>query len=168
MGGDQSSWKGHSKSNWAVGGNVHLVGTPEQIVNWFIKLKKAGCDGMQINFFDFLPDLDFFGKRVMPLLHQAGLQIENALVVKDPKRIAAGFRQISKTVRFPRMIEFDRQTVRIVDDSAFLMTGVDHRGDVHFHFLRSLEIDRFQIELVFDHQRKPNEARSRNQIPQGR
>ena len=78
MGGDQSSWKGHSKSNWAVGGNVHLVGTPEQIVNWFIKLKKAGCDGMQINFFDFLPDLDFFGKRVMPLLHQAGLRIENA------------------------------------------------------------------------------------------
>ena len=78
MGGDQNSWKGHSKNNWAVGGNVHLVGTPEQIVDWFIKLKKAGCDGMQINFFDFLPDLDFFGKRVIPLLHQAGLRIQNS------------------------------------------------------------------------------------------
>ena len=76
MGGDQSSWKGHSPDNWAVGGNVHLVGTPEQIVDWFIKLKRAGCDGMQINFYDFLPDLDFFGKRVMPLLHQAGLRID--------------------------------------------------------------------------------------------
>ena len=78
LGGDQASWRGHSKENWAVGGNVHLVGTPEQIVEWFIKLKRAGCDGMQINFYDFLPDLDFFGKRVMPLLHQAGLRLEAA------------------------------------------------------------------------------------------
>ena len=78
MGGDQSSWRGHSKSNWAVGGNVHLVGTPEQIVDWFIKLKSVGCDGMQVNFYDFLPDLDFFGKRVMPLLYEAGLRINMA------------------------------------------------------------------------------------------
>ena len=77
-GGDQSSWRGHSKANWAVGGNVHLVGTPEQIVEWFAKLKRAGCDGMQVNFYDFLPDLDFFGKRVMPLLHEAGLRIDVA------------------------------------------------------------------------------------------
>lgn len=76
MGGDQSSWRGHSAANWAVGGNVHLVGTPEQIVDWFAKLKRAGCDGMQVNFYDFLPDLDFFGKRVMPLLYEAGLRIE--------------------------------------------------------------------------------------------
>ena len=76
MGGDQKSWKGHSSENWAVGGNVHLVGTPEQIVEWFKKLKHAGCDGVQINFFDFLPDLDFFGKRVMPLLHEEGLRID--------------------------------------------------------------------------------------------
>ena len=76
MGGDQSSWKGHVRENWAVGGNVHLVGTPEQIVDWFIKLKRAGCDGMQINFYDFLPELDFFGKRTIPLLHQAGLRID--------------------------------------------------------------------------------------------
>ena len=74
--GDQASWRGHKKENWAVGGNVHLVGTPEQIVDWFIKLKKAGCDGMQINFYDFLPDLTFFGKRVMPLLHEAGLRVD--------------------------------------------------------------------------------------------
>ena len=76
MGGDQSSWRGHSKDNWAVGGNVHLVGTPEQIVDWFIKLKQAGCDGMQVNFYDFLPDLDFFGKHVMPLMRQAGLRLD--------------------------------------------------------------------------------------------
>ena len=75
QGGDQASWRGHSKENWAVGGNVHLVGTPEQIVEWFAKLKRAGLDGMQINFYDFLPELDFFGKQVMPLLKQAGLRL---------------------------------------------------------------------------------------------
>ncbi len=77
-GGDQTSWRGHTSEHWAVGGNVHLVGTPEHIVEWFIKLKRAGCDGMQINFFDFLPDLEFFGKRVMPLLYQAGLRLEGS------------------------------------------------------------------------------------------
>ncbi len=55
---------------------MHLVGTPEQIVDWFIKLKRAGCDGMQVNFYDFLPDLDFFGKHVMPLMRQAGLRLD--------------------------------------------------------------------------------------------
>jgi len=72
--GDQSSWRGHDKKNWAVGGNVHLVGNPEQIVDWCGRLKDAGCDGVQINFFDFLPELEFFGARVLPLLKQAGLR----------------------------------------------------------------------------------------------
>jgi FMNH2-dependent dimethyl sulfone monooxygenase len=75
MGGDQTSWKNHKRENWAVGGNVHLVGTPEQIVDWFIALKEAGCDGVQINFYDFLPELEFFGERVMPLLSEAGLRV---------------------------------------------------------------------------------------------
>ena len=72
--GDQASWRGHGKENWAVGGNVHLVGNPEQIVDWCGRLKAAGCDGVQINFFDFLPELEFFGARVLPLLKQAGLR----------------------------------------------------------------------------------------------
>ena len=55
---------------------MHLVGSPEQIVDWFQRLKDAGCDGVQINFFDFLPDLEFFGARVLPLLKQAGLRLE--------------------------------------------------------------------------------------------
>ena len=52
--GDQTSWRGHAKEHWAVGGNVHLVGTPEQIVDWLGKLKRAGCDGVQINFYNLL------------------------------------------------------------------------------------------------------------------
>ena len=57
-----------------IGGNVHLVGTPEQIVEWFARLNRAGCDGVQVNFFDYLPDLEFFGREVIPLMREAGLR----------------------------------------------------------------------------------------------
>jgi len=74
MGGDNTSWKGHRQDAMAVGGNVHLVGTPEQIVDWFGRLKQAGCDGVQVNFFDYEPDLEHFAARVLPLMRQAGLR----------------------------------------------------------------------------------------------
>jgi FMNH2-dependent dimethyl sulfone monooxygenase len=73
-GGDNTSWRGHSRSQWVVGGNVHLVGTPEQIVDWFERLHAAGCDGVQVNFYDYLPDLRRFGEKVVPLMEQAGLR----------------------------------------------------------------------------------------------
>jgi FMNH2-dependent dimethyl sulfone monooxygenase len=73
--GDQSSWRGHKRDQRIIGGNVHVFGTPEQVTEQFLKLKQAGCDGVQINFFDFAPDLDFFGARVIPLLKEAGLRL---------------------------------------------------------------------------------------------
>lgn len=72
--GDNASWRGHSREQWVVGGNVHLVGTPAQIVDWCLKLHEAGCDGIQVNFFDYMPDLQLFGERVIPLLIEAGLR----------------------------------------------------------------------------------------------
>jgi FMNH2-dependent dimethyl sulfone monooxygenase len=30
---------------------------------------------VQVNFYDFLPDLEFFGQQVVPLMHQAGLRV---------------------------------------------------------------------------------------------
>lgn len=75
-GGDQSSWRGASREDWVVGGNVHVVGSPEQVVDGFLKLKQAGCDGIQVNFYDFLPDLEFFGRRVLPLMREAGLRVD--------------------------------------------------------------------------------------------
>ena len=56
----------------AVGSRGHA--TPEQIVEWFGRLHAAGCDGVQVNFYDYLPDLEFFGKEVLPLMKQAGLR----------------------------------------------------------------------------------------------
>jgi FMNH2-dependent dimethyl sulfone monooxygenase len=39
-----------------------------------VKLQAAGCDGVQVNFFDYLPDLAYFGESVIPLMKQAGLR----------------------------------------------------------------------------------------------
>ncbi len=77
-GGDQSSWKANTREQWVVGGNVHIVGTPEQVVNAFMRLADAGCDGVQVNFYDFLPDLQYFGERVVPLMREAGLRVGEA------------------------------------------------------------------------------------------
>jgi FMNH2-dependent dimethyl sulfone monooxygenase len=75
VGGDQQSWKAATLEDWTVGGNVHVVGSPEQIVDGFTRLRAAGCDGVQVNFYDYLPDLEFFGARVLPLMRQAGLRL---------------------------------------------------------------------------------------------
>jgi FMNH2-dependent dimethyl sulfone monooxygenase len=44
------------------------------VVDAFVRLHEAGCDGVQVNFYDYLPDLEFFGARVLPLMKQAGLR----------------------------------------------------------------------------------------------
>jgi FMNH2-dependent dimethyl sulfone monooxygenase len=73
--GDSRSWRGHQRAERAVGGNIQLIGTPEQIVDQLLRLKAAGCDGIQICFFDYEPELEFFGSRVLPLMQQAGLRL---------------------------------------------------------------------------------------------
>jgi len=72
--GDQESWRGHERNQRIIGGNIQVFGTPEQVVEQFIALKDAGCDGMQINFFDFAPDLAYFADNVIPLMKEAGLR----------------------------------------------------------------------------------------------
>ena len=74
--GDQSSWCGHKRDQRIIGGNVHVFGTQEQVTEQLAGLHAAGCDGVQINFFDFAADLEFFGERVIPLLKDAGLRVD--------------------------------------------------------------------------------------------
>lgn len=74
-GGDAVAWRNMVREHRALGGNLHVVGSPEQIVDHFISLQKAGCDGVQLTFYDFMPDLEYFGEAVLPLMHQAGLRL---------------------------------------------------------------------------------------------
>ncbi len=72
--GDSQSWRGHERDERVVGGNIQLIGTPEKIVDQLLQLKAAGCDGIQLCFFDYVSELAYFGERVIPLLEQAGLR----------------------------------------------------------------------------------------------
>lgn len=76
---DAQAWRGREGldpvSRRAIGGNIEVVGTPEQVVEQFVQLHQAGVDGLQLSFYDFKPDLAFFGDRILPLLKQAGLRL---------------------------------------------------------------------------------------------
>ncbi len=69
---DAHAWRGRvgrdAPSRRAIGGNIEVVGTPEQVTEQFARLSQAGIDGLQLSFFDFQPDRDFFGRRTLPLL----------------------------------------------------------------------------------------------------
>jgi FMNH2-dependent dimethyl sulfone monooxygenase len=73
--GDAQGWKTDAGDYRAVGGNLQIVGGPEQVVERLVQLKNAGCDGVQLTFFDFAEDLEFFGNRILPLMKEAGLRI---------------------------------------------------------------------------------------------
>lgn len=73
--GDTASWRGHKAEQRVLGGNLHIIGSPEQVVAQLQALKQAGVDGVQLSFFDFAPDLDYFGTAVLPLLKEAGLRL---------------------------------------------------------------------------------------------
>jgi len=77
---DAHAWKGRADVDAArrraIGGNIEVIGTPEQVVDQFLQLRQAGIDGLQLSFFDFQPDLEFFGRRVIPLMEQAGLRLK--------------------------------------------------------------------------------------------
>jgi FMNH2-dependent dimethyl sulfone monooxygenase len=75
MSGDAKGWKTDLGAYRAVGGNMQIVGSPAEIVERFLQLKQAGCDGVQLTFFDFAADLEFFGQEVLPLMKQAGLRL---------------------------------------------------------------------------------------------
>ncbi|MDR5829297.1 LLM class flavin-dependent oxidoreductase [Caballeronia sp. LP006] len=72
---DAKAWANHKREQRILGGNLHLIGSPEQIVDQLLALKRAGCDGVQLTFFDFEPDLAYFGEAVLPLLVDAGLRL---------------------------------------------------------------------------------------------
>lgn len=76
---DAHAWRGrqdaNNKQGRGLGGNIEIVGSPEQVVDKLLALKTAGIDGVQLGFYDFLPDLQHFGARILPLMREAGLRL---------------------------------------------------------------------------------------------
>ncbi|MGE0858418.1 MAG: LLM class flavin-dependent oxidoreductase [Gammaproteobacteria bacterium] len=56
-------------------GGYPLVGTPEQVVEQMQNIHAMGIEGFILSWLDYLPELEYFGERVMPLLKQAGLRL---------------------------------------------------------------------------------------------
>ena len=56
-------------------GGYLLVGTPEQVVDQFLAIEKAGVEGMALVWHDYNEELPYFGERVLPLMKQAGLRV---------------------------------------------------------------------------------------------
>jgi FMNH2-dependent dimethyl sulfone monooxygenase len=73
-GGDSRSWLEHTAPGRAVGGHLHIVGSPEEVADQLSRLHDTGIDGVQLTFYDYLPDLDQFGRDILPLLEKAGLR----------------------------------------------------------------------------------------------
>nr|WP_175837626.1 LLM class flavin-dependent oxidoreductase [Burkholderia anthina] len=76
---DAHAWRGGFEARAqaaarAIGGNISITGSPEEVADYIVRLHRAGIDGVQLSFYDFKPDLDFFGERVLPLLREAGLR----------------------------------------------------------------------------------------------
>lgn len=75
---DAVAWKGRSdakhKQGYNLGGNIEIIGTPEQVVEQLAALKRAGIDGVQLGFYDYGPDFDYFTQSTLPLLKQEGLR----------------------------------------------------------------------------------------------
>ena len=55
-------------------GGVHLVGTPERIVDRLAEIAQAGADGVVLSFVNFEEGLTTWMSDVTPLLVQAGLR----------------------------------------------------------------------------------------------
>jgi dimethylsulfone monooxygenase len=73
--GDAHGWKQHDASDRILGGHLQIAGSPQDVADAIERLKLAGFDGIQIGFYDYGPDLDFFAEHVQPLLAERGLRI---------------------------------------------------------------------------------------------
>jgi FMNH2-dependent dimethyl sulfone monooxygenase len=71
---ENPSWPKWSLEHVVAGGNILLVGSPEQIIDGLLRFRAVGCDGVQLTFFDYHPDLEQFGRDILPLMRQAGLR----------------------------------------------------------------------------------------------
>jgi dimethylsulfone monooxygenase len=74
-GGDARGWPKHVPADRILGGHIQIIGSPEEVAGQIHELHDAGIDGIQIGFYDYLPDLDFFAANVLPLLERRHLRL---------------------------------------------------------------------------------------------
>ncbi|MFG1403349.1 LLM class flavin-dependent oxidoreductase [Xanthobacter sediminis] len=73
-GGDAQGWPQHVPADRVLGGHLQIVGDPQSVADDIERLHAAGFDGIQIGFYDYDPELDFFVENVLPILEKKGLR----------------------------------------------------------------------------------------------
>ena len=69
---------------WAAGNSAYpMVGSPEDVVEEMLKLRRAGVVGSTLKFVNFTDELPFFAERVLPLMEQAGLRVADTAPVAE-------------------------------------------------------------------------------------
>jgi dimethylsulfone monooxygenase len=71
---DSQAWLEHDARARAVGGHLHVVGSWDGVAGKLQRLHAAGIDGVQLTFFDYLPELELFATHVVPRLEERGLR----------------------------------------------------------------------------------------------
>ncbi len=56
-------------------GTYPLVGTPERIVEDFVRISAQGYEGAALSFVNYVDELPLFTQRVLPLMREAGLRV---------------------------------------------------------------------------------------------
>jgi FMNH2-dependent dimethyl sulfone monooxygenase len=74
-GGDAHGWPKHVPADRVLGGHIQIIGSPEDVADQIQALHDAGIGGIQIGFYDYAPELDFFAAAVLPLLERRGLRL---------------------------------------------------------------------------------------------
>lgn len=78
--GDAHGWPEHVPADRVLGGHVQIVGSPTDVADQLEGLHGAGIDGVQLGFYDYGPELDFFAEAVLPILQSRGLRVPDPAV----------------------------------------------------------------------------------------
>ena len=63
------------------GFRTNLIGTPQQIAERIIELKKVGVDLILSGFLHFIEEVEYFGQKVLPLVRE--LEAQQAMPVQQ-------------------------------------------------------------------------------------
>jgi dimethylsulfone monooxygenase len=77
--GDAHGWRQHVPADRVLGGHIQIIGDPDDVATAIHDLHQAGLDGIQIGFYDYGPDLEFFAAYVLPRLKKLGLRLDAGL-----------------------------------------------------------------------------------------
>lgn len=73
---DEATFRLHARRFAGGAGTYPLIGTPRKIVADLARMHKAGFAGTTLSFVNYLDELPYFVREVLPLMRDAGLRVE--------------------------------------------------------------------------------------------